>query len=92
MYARQAARIAIESVQEFFGNEAENVGLEEIDLTPTNSRWQITVGFFRPWELSNRWQVTPGPPRREYKVVVIDDTTGQVLSIRNREIPEAIAV
>lgn len=63
------------------------IGLEEVYFDHETGRWQVTIGFARPWDgIGGRNPITrdAGLGARSYKVVGIDDATGQAESIRDR--------
>lgn len=73
--------------QAFEGENPINVGLEEIRFSDAENSWKITIGFSRPWE--NETSLIPGFGReykRVYKVVTIDDASGEATSIEQRDI------
>jgi hypothetical protein len=54
----------------------------------------VTLGFPRPWDkpvgpLANSEPLELRPWRRDYKVVLISDATGNLTSIKNRENADA---
>ena len=67
-----------------------NVGLEEIERDDQTNTWNITIGFSRPWdEPRNPFAVlTKQMPvlKRSYKLVRVDDETGKILSVKNRDV------
>lgn len=90
MDAKQAVDIAKYHVKNMF--EKENIfhlGLEEVEFDPLNDEWNITIGFSRNWEesekniLSNIFR-----PNRIYKIVRIKDSNGDVISLKNHKITE----
>ena len=84
MDVKQAAKVAKEYVIDLFADEQiEHVGLEEVKFNQHSKFWEITIGFFRPW---NRGPLSfgPSPAQRSYKIVSIDDTDGQVTSVKHR--------
>jgi len=91
MDVKDAVKKAIEYVTDVFQTEnIVNVGLEEVTLDETNNVWEITVGFSRPWDYPKQGIVIefqPQNPKRQYKVVSIDDETGEVKSIKIRALP-----
>jgi hypothetical protein len=95
MDVKDAVKKAVQYVAEIFESEKpENIGLEEVFLNESENVWEVTIGFSRPWDYPK-----PGgllatamhglKPSRQYKVVKIDNTTGQVKSIKIREIKNA---
>jgi hypothetical protein len=93
MEVKEAARRAKQYIAELFKEEdAQSIGLEEIELDGATGTWRVTVGFSRPWNSLNEppfASVTEilGPRKRvrDMKVVTLDDTAGQILSVKNRE-------
>lgn len=84
MEVKEAVRCARGFILDMFGDEQiSDIGLEEVDFDSKKKEWYITFGFSRPWDV--------GPlivkPNRSYKVVRINDATGDVLSVKDREIP-----
>ena len=98
MEVRQAVRTATDYVREIFSDEKiSNLGLEEVEYVPDRSEWLVTVGFSRPWDYPKRTgqplslfpnEVYEQPPDRDYKVVHVDETSGQVTAIKNRFGPD----
>ncbi|QRE73852.1 hypothetical protein [Methylobacterium aquaticum] len=87
MDAREAIATAKRWIADIHADEdLRHVGLEEV--RKTDDAWRITIGFSRPWD--DPW-VGPGASVRDrvlgrtYKVVTIDDRTGDVLSSEIRE-------
>lgn len=63
------------------------VGLEEVYFDPEVDKWQVTIGFARPWDgIGGRNPITRDARlgARSYKVVCINDATGRVESIKDR--------
>lgn len=93
MDAKDAVKRSIEYISDVFQSEgAVNIGLEEVVFDEFNGVWEVTVGFSRPWDYPEEGLVTslkPRTPRRQYKIVQIDDTTEAVLSVKIREIKNA---
>jgi hypothetical protein len=102
MEVKEAVRTALNYVREVFVDEKlSNLGLEEVEYVPDRSEWLVTVGFSRPWDYPKKETAFQGvlsftnqerPPERDYKVVHVDDTNGQVWAIKNRLIPESVEV
>ena len=63
-----------------------NVGLEEIEFDGMTNVWRITIGFSRPWDQKKNLTaaLVEGRPARSYKMVVINDETGQADSLTDR--------
>lgn len=93
MDVKIAVKKAIEYVADVFKSEQpENIGLEEVVLDELENVWEVTVGFSRPWDYPIGGIATalqPRTPRRQYKVVRIDNTSGEVKSIKIRELKNA---
>jgi hypothetical protein len=71
----------------FEEEQISNLGLEEIKHEH-DGRWKITLGFSRPWDAINPYLSFGGaklPPPRTLKVITIDDGTGEIISVENRE-------
>lgn len=94
MDVKEAVRIAKEYIGQLFESEgAQNVGLEEVEYEGESCIWYVTVGLSRPWDREQPPTVasiaeimgTPRKYRRDMKVVAIEESTGRVLSVKNRE-------
>ncbi|HVJ56220.1 MAG TPA: hypothetical protein VM574_00140 [Terrimicrobiaceae bacterium] len=91
MEVTDAIKIAKDYIALIYKDEgAFNIGLEEVELD--EKQWRVTVGF------SRRWDRPPRSPfgiaiegedhratARTYKVVEIDNETGEVLGVSNRQ-------
>ena len=92
MDVKEAARTAKDYLLDLFeGEEIMNVGLEEIDFDDSSKSWSVTVGFWRPWDYSNKSPMTPTlfgelsqPLTRSFKIVRINDQSGRVLAVKDR--------
>lgn len=84
MDVREAVEKARHCVAEFFaGEDISHVGVEEVVYDDAKSVWKVTIGFFRSW---NRLDGLPASmycawDERSYKVVLIDDPSGDVGSM-----------
>lgn len=89
MEVKQAVEIAKNHILDLFANEGlSNLGLEEVEFDDVSGVWNVTVGFSRPWDkLSGAFAAIAqaANPTRSYKVVKINDDSGRVLSVKNRE-------
>lgn len=97
---KEAAAIARQFVLELYGDEPEaqvqNVLLEEIEFDRYNNSWSVTIGFDRPFirpsppaSLSSTLSAIQGPQyRRALKRVEIDDSSGKVLRMIEREVED----
>ena len=96
MDVKEAARMAREYIANLFADEnVEYVGLEEVEFDDLSSVWNITIGFYRSWDLPKPLfpvlEVQKSPPplkRRSYKIVRIRDHDGQVISVMNRALAD----
>ena len=94
MDVKEAVKKAIGHVTEMFADEnILHVGLEEAVFDESENAWRITVGFFRTWDaIRGVGELLEGKrdfaawKRRSYKVVKIDDKTGDVLSLTHRSL------
>ncbi len=94
MDVTEAVVLAKEYVQKVFDDDQiSDLGLEEVEFNEFDEEWEVTVGFFQPWNVSQRAGsravlTTLGLPeyvkRRSYKVVRMKDDSGKVMSIRDR--------
>ena len=84
MTTKQAVQIAKTWVFEtFVGEDIRDVGLEEVRISDRN--WNITIGFSRPWQKVFNPIAVNLNNERSYKILTIDDTSGDVIEMRNRE-------
>ena len=94
MDVKEAVSVAKTYVAEIYTDEAiEHLGLEEVDFDDSSDYWNVTIGFARPW---NRLAPPAHPlspasraAARSYKVVRIDDDTGEVKSLKDRFFTDA---
>jgi hypothetical protein len=92
MDVKQAVTLAKGYFADLFASENYlDQGLEEINFDEATASWEITIGFRRP--IPNDQFLGPVGKlmssyalERSYKVVRISDTTGKVISVKNREI------
>lgn len=101
MNVKEAVQKSIDYVKDVFEYEKiKNIGLEEVEFNEYDNIWEITVGFSRPWDFSKpgnsiaRMQQLYGnvpvpSPERQFKVVQIDNNSGEVKSIKIRELKDA---
>ncbi|MDX1945358.1 MAG: hypothetical protein SFU86_08115 [Pirellulaceae bacterium] len=94
---KEAVAIAAKALSDAFG--AERPRLEEVELTEGDATWQITLSFLREFEpeeavtsvfsvLADVNEIAQGKKKlkRDYKVIRVDAATGNVKSIRIREL------
>ena len=88
MELKEAVKKAKEYISDIFSEEnVKNIGLEEIEFDERNNLWKITIGFHRPWqERENLLSSFEKKLFRDYKVVTVDNETGEVKSVKNREL------
>ncbi len=93
MDAKEAVQRAFAHFQDIFeGEELTNIGLEEVIFDEDADVWKVTIGFSRPWDYTEPGLITalqPRHPTREYKLVTIDNRTGEMKSITIREVQRA---
>ena len=83
MDVKQAVEVARKYVEDLFAEEQiVNVALEEIDAEEEGF-WRITIGFSRPLN-ANFNRLLSAERSRTYKVVLVRDSDGQILSVKNR--------
>ena len=74
--------------QLYLGEEISDVGLEEVEFDETDDQWSVTIGFARPWDRQSPLAQALSPAgraaARSYKVLRIDDGTGEVKSLKDR--------
>ncbi len=72
----------------YVGEGIDHVGLEEVEFDEIASQWSVTIGFSRPWDqtppFANLSARAIRASTRSYKVVRIDDETGDVKSLKDR--------
>lgn len=86
--AVQAAKSHIERL--FVDEPITHVGLEEIEFVDhPPGTWKITIGFMRVWGPYKGMAATLGAlghtGRRTYKTVLLEDSNGEIISVKNRE-------
>jgi hypothetical protein len=96
MDVKQVVGVAKDYVKDLFASEGIfDLGLEEVEFDENAKRWNVTIGFSRPWDkpvlgttISEKLAALAertASPKRSYKIVRIDDVSGQVLALKNRE-------
>ena len=84
-----ATREHFSSLQDMIGYPTEDLRLEEAELSEDKKHWFITLGFIRPVDKTSNPLADLIASRnyeREYKVFKIDATTGEVKSMKIREL------
>jgi hypothetical protein len=87
----EAVSVAKKHVSDLFAEErVTNLGLEEVEFNDSEQAWLITLGFSRPWDEPKNTiaAITQqvAYPRRVFKLVRVKDATGEVLSVKRREV------
>lgn len=90
MEVKEAVQKAIQHVIELFEtDQISNVGLEEVTLNEVENNWRVVVGFSRPWDYPQPSVLAtmrpPEQPKRQYKVIIVDNDSGNVEAITMRE-------
>jgi hypothetical protein len=95
---KEAVRIAVEYVRELYAPaELVDLRLEEVELSESAKYWLVTLGFSRPEVQKQHRQVEsqgqtmvdllrPRALEREYKVVKINAKSGDVQSMKIRQV------
>ena len=95
---KEAVRIAFEYVRELYAPEQLiDLRLEEVELSDSGKYWFVTIGFSRPELKKQQREVEPAAgsvlsllrPQtldREYKVVTINAKSGDVQSMKIRQV------
>ena len=79
MDVKKAVKTAKEYVSEIFEEEdVKRIGLEEVVFDTVKHGWKVTIGFQRSLGIFS--------DQRIFKVVQIDDRTGQVVSMTHRTV------
>ncbi len=87
MDIKRAVVTAIAYVQMLYVDETvEDIGLEEIEYDTEHKRWLVTIGFTRSTKVNKLLTGLGGVTRRSYKLVTIDDTKQEPISLRDREL------
>ncbi|MEG4969803.1 hypothetical protein QUB11_24630 [Microcoleus sp. B6-A1] len=84
-----AAQQYFGSLRDMIGYHTEDLRLEEAELSEDKKHWFITLGFIRPVDKTSNPIADLMAIRnyeREYKVFKIDATTGEVHSMKIREV------
>ena len=70
----------------YVGEEISDVGLEEVEFEGFSKQWSVTIGFIRPWNrtLPTALALASRASERSYKVLRIDDDSGEVKSLKDR--------
>lgn len=86
---KMAVRVAMEFIGEMYKDEnLSDVRLEEVELLeepPQNPEWRVTVGFRTPETAAAVAESLGERVPRDYKVVKVDATSGQILGMTMRQ-------
>ncbi|WP_210258708.1 hypothetical protein [Devosia sp. 919] len=92
MNVKDAVSAAKAFVSEVLAEEnPTNVGLEEVDYDDRHNKWNVTIGFSRPWNTSrSAVAAITGEQlqKRAYRVITIDDASGNAISMKRRDVIE----
>ena len=80
---KQAVGAAVQYAKDLLGAE-QNPTLEEVELSPDDRYWLITLGF-EP-RFSPLVALSGTRPLREYKLFRVDAESGQVVSMKIRSV------
>jgi len=89
---REAVQIAQSYLLQLFPGEAEDVRLEEVELSrgDSGSEWQVTLSFFRRNEVSipagSLGQILGATAKRHFKTFTINANDKQVRAMRIRAV------
>ena len=89
MDVREAVSVAKSYLtQLYLGEDIDHVGLEEVEFDGGSNQWRVTIGFSRPWDQKPPFANMSAPASRistrSYKVLRIDDDSGEVQSLKDR--------
>ena len=86
MGPKEAVQVAKKHVLDLFGDEGiTDIGLEEIDSE--SGHWKITIGFSRKWVSIGS---ALGGSGRSYKVLRVNKESSEILSVRDRNLPNTV--
>lgn len=86
-----AAKQYFENIKDMMGDSINNILLEEVELSENKKFWYVTLGFSRP-VAKNEKSLIPDAislvtkTEREYKMFIVDAETGEVKSMKIREV------
>lgn len=94
MDVKEAVKVAKASITDLFGDQIySDPVLEEVEFDDEANAWRITIGFLRLPEVNTTLAKTArdlgidpvAAVRRAYKVVTLDEESGKVQSVKDRE-------
>jgi hypothetical protein len=85
--AKEAVGRAVRYLQDMYGDSITDILLEEIESTPSGSIWDVTLSFTRPGAVDRATGsigaiLGDNRPRRHYKAIRVEASTGDVLSMK----------
>jgi hypothetical protein len=86
---KQAVHSAAAYARELFGDtELRHLRLEEVELSPDGQRWKVTLGWVDPAVTQPVLAFNQGIQKlpRVYKLFVVDAESGEVGSMKIREV------
>ena len=96
MDVKEAAQTARKYVADVFADDKISyIALEEVEFDERSDVWRITLSFLRPTGTMNNLElIAPALShgenvRRSYKIVNVEDESGRVISVRNRDLKAA---
>jgi hypothetical protein len=86
-----AAKKYFEEIQDMIGDSINDILLEEVELSENKQYWYVTLGFSRPVAKSEKTLIPDvislaTKTEREYKIFTVDAETGEVKSMKIREV------
>lgn len=86
MDAKQAVDTATAHVEDLFGDELDDLRLEEVELEAEAQRWAVTFSFRRgrPSRRGALVIATGRDAEAERKTLFVDDESGRVTAVRDR--------
>ncbi|MBH8552130.1 hypothetical protein I8751_07045 [Nostocaceae cyanobacterium CENA357] len=86
-----AAKKYFEDIQDMIGNSINDILLKEVELSENKKFWYVTLGFSRPVAKSERTLIhdvisLANKYERDYKIFTVDAETGEVKSMKIREV------
>ena len=79
-----AARNYLQSLQDLMGGNIEDLRLEEVEISEDEKHWFVTLGFT---VIKDRFKMLGlSQSARTYKIFKIDSETGEVQSMKIREV------
>ncbi|HAG85777.1 MAG TPA: hypothetical protein DCL61_32720 [Cyanobacteria bacterium UBA12227] len=85
--AVMAAKQYFQSLQDMIGQQLQDLRLEEVELSEDKQFWFITLGFDRPANKNSLLKdIVPPNYERVYRIFKIDSESGEVQSMKIREL------